>query len=156
MSQVIAFVQCERLLAKLLFQLKYRNMVVALLQFLLFGRDRDLHSLQQAQNPTKMQPVLHSDYPYEDLQEWADCQQLRSKLAGAYDRSLQERRLIGERHLQPWNGKWYGNYREHYVVIMFLSPLIEVIIFQEKTFGRCFNMVLGNICFRSAFFSEVE
>lgn len=124
-------------------------MVVALLQFLLFGRDRDLHSLQQAQNPTEMQPVLYGDYPYEDLQEWTDCQQLRSKLAGAYDRSLQERRLIGERHLQPWNGKWYGNYKEHY-------PLIEVIIFQEKTFGRCFNMVMGSICFRSAYFSEAE
>lgn len=85
-----------------------------------------------------MQPVLHGDHPYEGLQERADCQQLRSKLAGAHDRSLQERRLLGKRHLQPGNGKWYGNYRKHYVVIVLLSPLIEVIIFEEKTFGRCF------------------
>lgn len=131
-------------------------MVVALFHFLLFGRSRDLRSLQQAQNRTKMQPVLYSDYPYEDLQEWADCQQLGSKLAGAHDRSLQERRLIGKRHLQPWNGKWYGNYRKHYAVIIFLSPLIEVIIFEEKTFGRCFNVGLGQICIRSASFSEME
>lgn len=124
--------------------------------FLLFGRSRDLRSLQQAKSPTKMQSVLYSDYPYEDLQEWADCQQLRSKLAGAHDRSLQERRLIGKCHLRPWNGKWYGNYRKHYAVIIFLSPLIEVIIFEEKTFGRCFNIRLGQIWFRSAYFSEME
>lgn len=110
-------------------------MVVALVYFLLFGRSRDLRSLQQAKNPTKVQSVLHGDYPYEDLQERADCQQLRSKLAGAHDRSLQERRLTGKRHLQPWNGKWYGNYRKHYAVILFLSVLIEIIIFEKKTFG---------------------
>lgn len=124
--------------------------------FLLFDRSRDLRSLQQAQNPTKMQPVLYSDYSYEDLQEWADCQQLRSKLAGAHDRPLQERRLIGKRHLQPWNGKWYGNYRKHYAVIIFLSPFIEVIIFEEKIFGRCFSIDLGQICIRLSSFSEME
>lgn len=135
------------------------NFMIRLLHysiFLLFGRSRDLRSLQQAQNTTKMQPVLYSDYSYEDLQEWADCQQLRSKLAGAHDWSLQERRLTGKRHLQPWNGKWYGNYRKHYAVIIILSRLLEVIIFEKKIFGKCFNIDLGQICIRSASSSEME
>jgi len=41
-------------------------------------------------------------------------------------------------------------------VIILLSPLIEVIIFEEKTFGRCFNIGLGQIYFRSAYFSQME
>lgn len=70
------------------------------------NRNGDLHPVQQTEEPPKVPPVLPCHHPAAGLQKWPDSEWSGCQLVGAHERSLPERRRVGELYLLSGSSQW--------------------------------------------------